>query len=551
MTRGLVSLGLTLLLGCETPPPPVQLQTHVGDWRDEAIYQVVVDRFANGDRRNDTLDGIGPSPDDLERHQGGDWRGLRQRLDHVVDLGATAIWISPVVANVDRTPEEDGYHGYWASDFVRVNPRFGDLEELQRLVRAAHARDLRVIVDVVTNHAGRVFAYDLDGDGAIDEAEIEPPYAEPPIDAPLIFTHRPRLLLGGAPWTLEPEHFHRRGRGDLSDAVERELGDFPTGLRDLATEREDVREALIETYVRWVRETDVDGFRIDAVPHVEPAFWPAFGSELRRRLAREGKERFFLLGEVFSGDPAVLARYSDEEGALDGAFDFALKFTGVDGVILDGEAAATLRPVLEGAAGYRPVGHRAGLGISPWQARVAIADNHDTWRLRGELDSFAAARLALVLVTTVDAIPCVYYGTEYALRGMGGASSRERLWDEGFVREGEAYELVRALLHLRRDHVALRRGDLVVRYASEEDGFSDAGDAGILAYERRHEDERLVVAMNAHALKTSEATVPTGFAVGARLVDLLDGTTEASVGAGGELALTLGPREVRVLAIAP
>ncbi|HJL29268.1 MAG TPA: alpha-amylase family glycosyl hydrolase, partial [Polyangiaceae bacterium LLY-WYZ-15_(1-7)] len=118
---------LSLLFACGegggVPAPTIE--THVEDWRDEVIYQVVVDRFENGDPSNDVLDGIGPDPGDLVRHQGGDWEGLRQRLGYIEALGATAIWISPIVANVDRTPREDGYHGYWASDFTRLNPRFG------------------------------------------------------------------------------------------------------------------------------------------------------------------------------------------------------------------------------------------------------------------------------------------------------------------------------------------------------------------------------------------------------------------------------------------
>ena len=505
---------------------------------------MVVDRFDNGDPDNDTLEGIGPGPTDLTRHQGGDWRGLRRRLGYIARLGATAIWISPIVANVDRTEREDGYHGYWASDFTRLNPRFGDLTELRRLVNAAHDRGLKVIVDIVPNHAGRVFNYDLDGDGVLDAAtEIEPPYVASGYDVPLLWTHQPRLFGPSAAFELRAEHFRRRGEGD------RVYGDFPTGLRDLDTEREDVLAGLIETYAYWVEQTDVDGFRIDAVPHIEDPFWPRFGSALRERLARQGKRRFFLIGEAFDGNPLDRVRFTSETGSLDATFDFSLKFDVIDKVILEGRETELARAALEtNESLYRPFEHPNGIGINPWQARVGIVDNHDTWRLRGELDRFDAARLALIVLLTIDAIPCLYYGTEQELRGQGGSDSRERMWDTGFRTDTPTYALLHELIALRRSSAVLRRGELRVRYTSPEDGRSDAEDAGILAYERQLDDERMLVVLNAHALKQSRASIPTGFASGTRLRDVLAGR-ELTVGEAGTLDVTLDPREPLILAI--
>ena len=547
---------LSLLFACGegggVPAPTIE--THVEDWRDEVIYQVVVDRFENGDPSNDVLDGIGPDPGDLVRHQGGDWEGLRQRLGYIEALGATAIWISPIVANVDRTPREDGYHGYWASDFTRLNPRFGDLDDLRRLVRDAHARDLLVIVDVVTNHTGRVFAYDLDADGEGDPGELEPPYRAEGYDAPLLWTHRPRLFApGGGSFQLEAEHFHRRGFGDVGVREEKFFGDFPTGLRDLATGREDVLEALVETYVRWVRETDVDGFRIDAVPHVEDGFWPAFGRRLRSRLAALGKRRFLLLGEVFTTDSVRLAQLTGETHALDAAFDFPFKFGVVDGMILDGDPPAEVVPVLEGNRElFRPFEQPGGIGLSPWEARVLIADNHDTWRLRGELDRFDSAALALLMVVTVDGIPAIYYGTEQELTGQGGGGSRERMWDTGFRTDTETHRWLRRLLRLRREHAALRQGALRVRYAAETNRESEAPDAGLLAYERDFEGDRVLVVLNANALRAATARVPSGFPVGVELRDELhDQEARWAVGAGGAVEVELGPREAVMLVPAP
>lgn len=122
------SLVATLLLGCEVEPS----QAPIRDWRDRVIYQIVTDRFANGDPSNDDADGVAPVPGDLRRVQGGDYRGILDHLDYIEHLGASAIWISPIVANVPRLEVGDGYHGYWASDFTTLNPRFGTLEEARR-----------------------------------------------------------------------------------------------------------------------------------------------------------------------------------------------------------------------------------------------------------------------------------------------------------------------------------------------------------------------------------------------------------------------------------
>lgn len=531
---------------CGEPTPPA-VDTHVERWEDQLIYQVVVDRFANGDPTNDTLNGIGPDPSDLRRHQGGDWKGLRERLGYVEALGATAIWISPVVANVDRAGDEDGYHGYWASDFTEPNRRFGDVEELRALVREAHARGIAVIVDVVVNHAGRVFDYDLDGDGSVGPGEVEPAYRPTAYEVPLLWAARPRLLdPSGVPFELDAGDYRRRGVGLSGEG--RIYGDFPTGLRDLRTDDERILEALVSTYAWWVEQTDVDGFRLDAVPHVEQAFWPEFGRRLRARLAAMGKRRFFLFGETFDGNPDAQALTTDDEGDLDSFLDFPLKLQLIDGVILDGNAASTAVDALAGARSrFRPFEQPGGIGLDPWSARVTFVDNHDTWRLRGDLDSFEAARLALLVVFTVDGIPCVYYGTEQELRGQGGGESRERLWDTGYRRDTATWGWIRELVALRAELPALVGGELRVRFASDEDGFSEVAHAGLLAYERQLEGDRVLIVLNAHALKTSSGPIPTGFTPGTVLRDRLGG--EASTVAGdGSVGVTIPPRGAMVLA---
>src|SRR5262249_34524695 len=146
-------------LGCVSVPvsgkQPV-IGTHGEDWRDEVSYQVLVDRFANGDVNNDYKVQAGA----LARYQGGDWRGIEDHLDYFTTLGVTTLWISPVVKNVETDADVDAYHGYWAQDLTQTNPHFGDISDLRRLTAKAHDLGLKVVLDIVTNHMGQVFFYD-------------------------------------------------------------------------------------------------------------------------------------------------------------------------------------------------------------------------------------------------------------------------------------------------------------------------------------------------------------------------------------------------------
>jgi alpha-amylase len=549
-----VVVALALLFALASCGEPAPVRELPADFRDEVIYQIVTDRFANGDPSNDELEGARKDPSNLARHQGGDWRGIREHLDYLERLGITTIWISPVVANVATHGAADGYHGYWASDFTRVNPRFGSEAELRALVDDVHDRGMKVILDVVVNHAGPVFFYDLDGDGVLDAGESEPPFSLP--YEPIVFQGDPPKLWRKSPdgvkaFELGLEHFHRRGAtASFEPGEQLLLGDFPSGLRDLATTATPVLDALVDTYVEWVRRSDVDGFRLDAAPHVDHADWRRFCTRLRSELSALGKDRFLLLGEVFRGAPGELAAYT-QPGEFDSVFDFTFKRDVIDRYVLEGGSPGDARRALEAARAAYPTEPQAqGIGLAPAQARVAFADNHDVARLRGRLDDERAAALALTLTFTVDAVPAVYYGTEQGFRGQGGHGSREVLWISGFDETARPYRLIQLLARLRREHAALRHGDLTVRHAAQQGGLDEeprAADAGLFAYERSHAGERLLVVINAAAEQTSSARIPTGFAAGRELCDALGDPTRLRVGQGGNLDVTLPARSARVL----
>lgn len=315
----------------------VELSVHVDDWRDEVIYQILVDRFDNGDRGNDFL----VNNDDLARYQGGDWQGIIDRMGYLEELGVTTLWISPVVRNVETDANVDGYHGYWAQDFGDVNPHFGSLATLQELVREAHRRDMKVIIDIVTNHVGQAFFYDINLNGVADinfqnnggnglpvrhYTEYDPDFDPRRIQAftslgeagpaPVIFQYDPATNhVPPAPALFEdPAVYNRKGRTfDFDDPDQLLHGDFPGGLKDLDTKRCDVKQELVDVYATWIEKTNADGYRIDTIKHVEYEFWRIFTQRLRQRLAEQGKTNFLMFGEVFDGRDDLLGSFTKHD----------------------------------------------------------------------------------------------------------------------------------------------------------------------------------------------------------------------------------------------
>lgn len=567
----------------------IQLETHVADWREEVIYQVLVDRFANGDVNNDYL----VRPGYLARYQGGDWRGLREHLDYVKELGVTTLWISPCVKNVETDADVDAYHGYWAQDLTQTNPHFGDLAELRELTAAAHEMGLKVVLDIVTNHMGQIFFYDMNmngnpdiylgGSGPLAHAgsksdvtritEFDPDWDPRGVQAftslglagraPIVFIQDPSINRVPPPGLLGTGRaYHGFGRIlNYDDEKQRLLGDFPGGLKDVATELPEVREELISLFVRWVELVDFDGFRIDTVKHVEHEFWQVFATEVRQRLKRQGKERFLMFGEAFDGNDQLLGSYT-QEGMLDSVFYFSQHYQVFRDVFhraQEGDQAGTQQIAnlwAQRRVNYRNEPQPDGIGIAPSKALVNFIDNHDVARFlfeaKGDVD---ALRNALVLLMTEEGIPCLYYGTELDFSGGNDPANREVLWETGFPTTGDTFRHFAKLARIRRDYGALKYGDTNVVWATTHVGGEE--DAGIFAFERAGgdaEDEYALVVMNTNGKKDSvtaeganvmKVTAPAGSV----LVDVLDPEKKTyEVGAGGELRITV-PRQSSLILV--
>ncbi len=578
-------------VGCVSVPDQGKqpaITTHVDDWRDEVIYQVLTDRFANGDVNNDYK----VRPGYLARFQGGDWQGIIDHLDYIKTLGVTTLWISPVVKNVETDADVDSYHGYWAQDLTQTNPHFGDLAQLRRLTAACHDLNIKVVLDIVTNHMGQVFYYDMNlngnpdinigGSGPLQGAGSSSPIVritefDPDWDprgvqaftslgnagrAPIVFIQDPSINRVPPPGILgTAAGYHGFGRIlNYDDETQRRLGDFPGGLKDVATEVQAVRDQMVDSYARWAELADLDGFRIDTVKHVEYEFWTDFATRVRNRLAPQGKNRFLMFGEAFDGNDKLLGSYT-QEGMLDSVFYFSQKFQVFTDIFANAHDAKAQKGTeqiknlwADRAVNYRTEPQPGGIGVAPSKSLVNFMDNHDVARfLFDALGDKEALRNAFVLLMTEEGIPCLYYGDEQDFAGGNDPSNREVLWNTGFPTNGETFTQFAKLARLRAKYPALRRGDTNVVFSTQH--TQEEGDAGIIGYERAGGDagaEYALVVINTNARHASttadEAKAMKVTRPGITLVDILDPALQTYlVPASGELRLVVPAQRAMIL----
>ncbi|WP_426363542.1 pullulanase-type alpha-1,6-glucosidase [Streptomyces sp. E-08] len=491
------------------PAPPsdraLAAQPARQDLTREQFYFVLPDRFANGDTSNDRggLTGsrtqTGFDPSDKGFYQGGDLKGLTRRLDYIKGLGTTAIWMAPIFKNrpVQGTGKDAsaGYHGYWITDFTQVDPHFGTNEDLERLIAAAHAKGMKVFFDVITNHTADTVDY------AEKKYGYRPKGAYPYLDTsgrPFddraatgkvnadSFPYTPTTTGGKVPaWLNDPTMYHNRG--DSTWAGESaEYGDF-VGLDDLWTERPEVVEGMKKIYEKWVRDFDIDGFRIDTVKHVDLDFWTQWATALDAYAKKRGREDFFMFGEVYSADTAVTSPYVTR-GRLDATLDFPFQ-DAARAFASQGAGADRLAKVF--AEDYRYTTDKANA-----YEQVTFLGNHDMGRLGTFLkqDNPNASddelvrrdRLANELMFLSRGNPVIYYGDEQGFTGPGGdKDARQTLFasktadyldddqlgtdrthaSDAYDTTHPLYRTIAALSKLTRDNPALRDGVQRERYA--------------------------------------------------------------------------------------
>lgn len=466
------------------------------DWSDAIIYFVLIDRFADGDASNNAhVDRRNPGA-----YHGGDLKGLAQQLDEITALGATAIWINPVVRQISKPLwaqgppgsgwaqgfEHWGFHGYWADDFERLEPHFGSEEEFKALVEAAHARGLKVLLDVVYNHPGYSARYLTD---PTTRHWLRPPHSD----------------CGADPLTCQ-------------------VG----GLPDFRTELPEVREYLFRAHLGLARRVGVDGFRLDTVKHVEHEFW----REHRRRSRAELGPDFFLLGEVWGGSHQVLDPWfaSDE---VDAGFDFS--FRGSCRGFVEGKGRTVA------FAAYLKKRHQVRSGYH----LAHYLSSHDEPMLLHELDNDRKKfKLCVALQMASLGIPVIYYGEEVGRRGGAWPTNRGDMpWGKravepgrGVPRDEDLRAYYRQLIALRRQHSALARGTF--------HELSTAGDLLVFAREDKASGDTVIVAVNRGADSNVAALALPERWRGQRIREALTGTP--AMLKDGRLIIEVPPRTTHV-----
>ena len=409
--------------------------------RDDVIYLIMPDRFADGDPSNNMPKGATPGTYDREAakaYHGGDLKGIQDHLPYLKDLGVTTLWLNPIF---DNDNSSEGYHGYSGSDLYAVEDHFGTVQDFQQLVAAAHQQGIKILLDMVPNHVGPKHPWAtsqpapnwLHGTTA---SHINTDYEYPPVTDPHAVEKNYRSALDG--W-------------------------FADKLPDLAQENPLTAEYLQQNAYWWMEIGGVDGFRIDTFPYVPRTFWTKYLQNLQTTYPN-----FFAVGEVYNSDPTVVSYFAGGQKGFDGIdthlttpFDFPMN-SAIREVVNHGAPAKKIVDVLR----------QDRLYPHP-ELLVTFIGNHDMKRFVTDAGgSTAKLKLGLSLLATLRGIPQLYSGDEIAMAG-GEDPDNRRDFPGGFPGdqrnaftpggrtpdEQDVYAHVQGLLKLRRDHPALRIGD--------------------------------------------------------------------------------------------
>ncbi|MEO1661913.1 MAG: alpha-amylase family glycosyl hydrolase [Pseudomonadota bacterium] len=528
---------------------------------DEIIYFVLPDRFENGDPSNDRggIEGgrlnDGYDPTDYGFYHGGDLQGLTNRLDYIQGLGMTAIWLTPIFENNPvqgpEGEESSGYHGYWITDFTNVDPHIGTRDDFKTFVDAAHARGMKVYMDIITNHTADIINYRECHDPAVTGGPTfrceyryigDYPWTRRASDGAAINegflgddgihqTEENFARLEEATWAYTPFvpeqfegiktpawlndtlYYHNRGDTDFVDE-DSLYGDF-AGLDDLNTAHPRVVEGMIDIYKDWITNYKVDGFRIDTAKHVRDEFWQSFAPAILDHAEAAGIDHFHMFGEVYvdGQKPQHLARFTTHSG-LPTVLDFAFT-SSARALIVDGEPGLHMDELYRADVIYDK-------GADTARQLPTFLGNHDMGRFAGFLrekdpemsddELFARVRLANALMFFGRGVPTIYYGDEQGFVSDGGDRlARENMFpsqtdlyndndliatdattaESNFDTEHPLYLAIQKFASIRTAETALRRGEQITRLAHREDS--------VFAFSRIDYDTgtEIVVAINA------------------------------------------------------
>ena len=455
------------------------------DWDEAVVYFMMTDRFFDGNESNNKASGADTYGKNPGLYHGGDFAGVTAKLDYLQDLGVNTIWLTPIVENIagvtvtdegkEDVPYNAAYHGYWASDFTKLNPTLGTTEEFETMISEAHKRGMRIMVDIVVNHAGygteSTFA-DMLRDKSVSEGDIK---------------------------------------------------SWQSGLPDFATENADVRAKLVEWQTSWMKDYGVDYFRVDTVKHVDSTTWAAL-----KNSTTEVNPSFKMIGEYYgAGYASNGSTLGTGQMDADLDFDFNDQATSfVSGNISSVEKFLSARNSALNNA-YMTGQFLSSHDEDGFKASLMNGKKYT------EDKATSAALVAATLQLTAKGIPVIYYGEEVGLSGLNNYPYQTNRYDMDFskaTKDNVTYQHYKNLLSIRNAYTdVFARGSRTVVAGSDEEGYD--------VVSRSYGGTTLYVGMNIKDT-AKEVKVPVSLAAGTEVKDLYSGATY-TVGSDKTVAVTI------------
>ena len=457
------------------------------DWDEAVIYFAVTDRFFDGDASNNDAYGVGDyntGEKGGSSYHGGDFAGLNQKLDYLKDLGVNTIWITPIVENITEDQHDNetdtatyGYHGYWASDFTKLNRHLGTEEQFKALLDAAHSKGMKIMVDVVLNHAG--YGTEKYFNSILKDAD-------------------------GKPISMIRDASNTISKDDKYDALD--------GLPDFVTENKAVTNQLVAWQTEWMSKYSIDYYRVDTVKHVETTTWAAFKNSLTKV-----NPDFKMIGE-YSG-----AGYANNAGELGtGSMDALLDFDFNDFAqnFVTGKISSVENSL-----------QKRNSAINNTATMGSFLSSHDEDTLQYKLvseskiseeEAYNLMKVAATLQITAKGQPVIYYGEEI---GQGGANNwplqtnrRDFDWTELEKQKADSssiYNHYKTMIAIRNAYTdVFARGNRSTVAASDAEGYE--------VISRSYGTDTLYVGMNVKET-AKEVVIPVIAKAGTILTNLYDG----------------------------
>jgi glycosidase len=425
------------------------------DWRDAVLYFVFVDRFLDGNPGNN-----GPSTSGVSKpadYQGGDWAGVKQKIDsgYFNDLGVNVLWLSVPVENTDASGQgTDGhqysaYHGYWPKNLDQTESRFGSLSELKALVDAAHAKGIKVILDYAMNHVH----------------SSSPVYSQHPDWFWPKDINGQSCVCGSSACQWDGPNAKRCW--------------FTDYLPDFNFTNDAARKFSVDNAMSWIKQTGIDGFRLDAVKHIEDQWLLDLRARVTAEIEPTSGQHFYMVGETYTGDSGLI-KYYVKPSMLDGQFDFPLRARLIRSVLMRSGGGSDVMSALDGFLAYNDTYYGGGvmstfIGNHDVPRVIHFAEDNPMWGnewsdgkdrawnnqpgLPGGTSAFERVANAFTILYTSKGIPLVYYGDEVAMPGAGDPDNRRMMQWSGYSAGQQLVQNhLKKLGAIRAAHPALRRG---------------------------------------------------------------------------------------------